>query len=86
MVKSTEVMGNHSITCPKCHGSGKKPLTKVYTQTLDLIRRLGNPTIADLQKHIKGVCPTAINQRVKRLKEFGVVTTSVGRPMRVACV
>jgi len=32
------------------------------------------------------VCPTAINQRVKRLKEFGVVTTSVGRPMRVACV
>ena len=79
-------MGNHSITCPKCNGSGKRELSKVYQQTLEVIRKLGSPTISELQKHFKGVCPTAINQRVKRLKEFGAVTTSVGRPMRVECV
>ena len=76
-------MGTHSITCPKCRGTGKKPLSKVYAQTLDLIRKLGKPTIADLQKNIRGVCPTAVNQRVKRLKEFGAVRVSGERPMRV---
>jgi len=78
-------MTPHHITCPKCKGTGQKKLSKVYTATLDLIRRLGNPTVAELQKNIRGVCPTAVNQRVKRLKEFGAVRLTEGRPMRVSC-
>lgn len=79
-------MPTHSITCPKCHGSGQRELSKVYAQTLDLIRKLGKPTIADLQKRIQGVCPTAVNQRVKRLKDFGAVRVSGERPMTVEIV
>lgn len=63
-----------SIKCPKCQGTGKKSLSRPYQECVELIRKMGTPTVQELFMEASGrMCRTAINQRVKRMIGWGLI-------------
>lgn len=63
-----------SIQCPRCRGAGRVELSLSNRKCLEAIRRLKNPTIAELHEASgKGYIHSATNKRVARLKMAGLV-------------
>lgn len=63
-----------SKKCPMCKGHGRVKLSAPAKKCLDSIRRLGNPTIAELHEDSGGNNQhTATNKRVARLIKAGLV-------------
>lgn len=62
------------INCPRCHGSGRINLSKSNLKCLEAIRKLKNPTIAELHAASGGkFLHSATNKRVSRLMAAGLV-------------
>ena len=66
-------MTDHN-TCPHCQGTGKIPLTGIYAETLDKMRKLKFPfVVANQHAEYFGCQPTALNNRLRKLEEYGHV-------------
>lgn len=72
-----------SITCPKCHGTGRTLLTPDLTRTLEIVRQKGKIDAVSLREIMDGehaFHATAYNNRLNELMELGFVTrTRSGR-------
>jgi Mn-dependent DtxR family transcriptional regulator len=60
--------------CPCCFGRGTVALTGEYLETYLALCTVGETHGADLARRM-GVKPTAMNNRLARLKDKGLVTT-----------
>jgi len=62
-----------TVNCPCCKGAGRIELTGVYADTLALLTSHGKEaTGAELSK-VAGCKPTAMNNRLARLQDMGLV-------------
>jgi hypothetical protein len=63
-----------SVTCLCCRGTGRVPLTGVYADTLDLLRRSGEVCGAALAR-AAGCKPSAMNNRLAALERPGLAVS-----------
>lgn len=64
------------VACPHCKGEGLREITGVYRETLELLRRHTGITGAALAASAR--CqPTAMNNRLARLEELGLVESTI---------
>jgi hypothetical protein len=64
------------VTCPHCKGSGRAPLSAILQATYDAIPKRAAVTAQDVFRALADPYinePTAINNRLAALKDFGVV-------------
>ena len=65
-------MSEHTVDCPKCGGTGRRPMPKPLERTLAKIQSSDHPlTRADL--HEEGIGLTAINNRLVALERLGFI-------------
>ncbi len=62
------------VPCPCCGGTGLRPLTGVYAETLALLRAAGEATGADLARRV-GCKATAMNNRLAALERLGLAVS-----------
>ena len=74
------------ICCPKCDGSGEIALFPELAEVYNCLRKAGAQSAPQLLKRIKAkVHPTAMNQRLERLRRLGLVErTRMGREWQYA--
>lgn len=74
MSQSLRTMKNLEIPCPSCEGTGKREISKVYTDTLAIFKegkKLTSPQVAD-----KLSLPlSAAIMRIQRLATWGFLCT-----------
>ena len=77
-------MKRPKITCPRCKGKHLVDLPKRLFSCMEIIEKLGNPTIPEIHKESQsGADVTAFNQRVRRLISAGLVKPMEGgKPKR----
>ena len=63
---------NDAIECGACGGCGFVPLPPTLQATLDILRNGGGATVPLLARALR-VRPTAMNERVERLRRLGFV-------------
>lgn len=81
-----------TIKCPTCNGSGKATLSKKMQAVVDAVDKLRNPTSPQIYRSLpesvlrsKGgrkIVPTAINRRVQRLVDMGILRYADGKVVR----
>lgn len=64
-------------TCSHCGGCGKVALAPMYSMTLVLLRRQRKEMTGAVLSRIDGCAATAMNNRLARLEEFGLVTSRI---------
>lgn len=62
-----------TITCPKCAGTGRAELDEALEETMCQILVHGPSTASDLSPITPGISATGINQRLERLRAFGLL-------------
>ncbi len=75
--------------CPRCHGTGRSPLTQCYNDTVAVIKRLKQPTIREVHDASapEGSPVEVTYKRIDRLERWGIVTVlKEQRPKRVELV
>lgn len=73
--------------CKHCHGTGKIPLTGIYLETLQGVRRMcarkGGHVVANRDACLFDCKPTALNNRLSRLEQLGFLRSEMyGRQLR----
>lgn len=72
-------MTTPTVSCPKCKGTGKFPLSKVLLRTYVAIDHLENCTVPELSKHMgEKLSGGAMNHRVAKLVKIGLVKDNDG--------
>lgn len=68
-------MSTTTIKCPKCKGTGKAPLTKKLTETLDALVQHPGSTAQELHQRLASkVVVAAINGRLEELRRLKLAT------------